>query len=46
MYWLLSFGKGPLDYFRWKRIRSFVDSVDVFVAVSNAMRDVVISHFP
>ena len=44
--WLLDFGKGPLDYFRWKRIRSVVDSVDVFVAVSNATRDIVVSHLP
>jgi glycosyltransferase involved in cell wall biosynthesis len=46
MYWLLSFGKVSLDYFRWKRIIKFVDSVDVFVAVSNATRDVVVSHLP
>ncbi len=46
-YWLLDFGKGSLDYFRWKRIIGpLVDSVDVFVAVSNAMRDVVVSHLP
>ena len=46
-YWLLDFGKGPLDYFRWKRIIDpFVDSVDVFVAVSNATRDIVVSHLP
>jgi glycosyltransferase involved in cell wall biosynthesis len=47
VYWLLNFGKGPLDYFRWKRIvDTFVDSVDVFVAVSNATRDIVVSHLP
>ncbi|MFZ8857749.1 MAG: glycosyltransferase [Candidatus Caldarchaeales archaeon] len=47
VYWLLSFGKGPLDYFRWKIIIDpFVDSVDIFVAVSNATRDVVVSHLP
>ncbi len=46
-YWLLDFGKGSLDYFRWKRIIGpLVDSVDVFVAVSNATRDVVVSHLP
>jgi glycosyltransferase involved in cell wall biosynthesis len=46
-YWLLDFGKGPLDYFRWKGvIDSVVDSVDVFVAVSNATRDIVVSHLP
>jgi glycosyltransferase involved in cell wall biosynthesis len=46
-YWLLDFGKGPLDYFRWRRVMdSVVDSVDVFVAVSNATRDVVVSHLP
>ena len=45
-YWLLDFGRGLLDYFRWNRIRSVVDSVDVFVAVSNATRDVVVSHLP
>ena len=47
MYWLFSFGKGSLDYFRWKRIIDpFVDSVDVFVAVSNATRDIIVSHLP
>jgi hypothetical protein len=46
VYWLLDFGKGPLDYFRWKKIRSVVDLVDVFIAVSNATRDVVGSHLP
>jgi len=47
VYWLLILGKGPLDYFRWRRvIDSVVDSVDVFVAVSNATRDVVVSHLP
>jgi glycosyltransferase involved in cell wall biosynthesis len=46
-YWLLDFGKGPLDYFRWRRVMdSAVDSIDVFVAVSNATRDVVVSHLP
>ncbi len=46
-YWLLDFGKGSLDYFRWKRIIvSVVDPVGVFVAVSNATRDVVVSHLP
>jgi len=46
-YWSLDFGRGSLDYFRWKRIMdSVVDSVDVFVAVSNATRDVVVSHLP
>jgi glycosyltransferase involved in cell wall biosynthesis len=46
-YWLLDFGKGPLDYFRWRRVMdSVVDSVDVFVAVSNATRDIVVSHLP
>jgi glycosyltransferase involved in cell wall biosynthesis len=46
-YWLLDFGKGPLDYVRWRRIiDSVVDSVDVFVAVSNATRDIVVSHLP
>jgi glycosyltransferase involved in cell wall biosynthesis len=46
-YWLLDFGKGPLDYFRWRRVMdSALDSIDVFVAVSNATRDVVVSHLP
>jgi hypothetical protein len=45
VYWLLNFGKGPLDYFRWKRIIDpVVNSVDVFVAVSNATRDIVVSQ--
>jgi len=47
VYWLLYFGKGPLDYFRWKRIIDpLIDSVDVFVAVSKATRDIVVSHLP
>jgi len=47
VYWLLNFGKGPLDYFRWRGVMdSVVDSVDVFVAVSNATRDIVVSHLP
>jgi glycosyltransferase involved in cell wall biosynthesis len=47
VYWLLDFGKGPLDYFRWRRVMdSVVDSFDVFVAVSNATRDIVVSHLP
>jgi hypothetical protein len=46
-YWLLDFGKGPLEYFRWRRVMdSVVDTVDVFVAVSYATRDVVVSHLP
>jgi len=47
VYWLFDFGKGSLDYFRWRRVMdSVVDSVDVFVAVSNATRDIVVSHLP
>ena len=47
VYWLLDFGKGPLDYYRWRRVMdSVVDSIDFFVAVSNATRDVVVSHLP
>ena len=46
-YWLLDFGKGPLDYFRWRRVMdSVVDSIDFFIAVSNATRDIVVSHLP
>ncbi len=46
-YWFLDFGKGPLDYYRWRRVMdSVVDSIDFFVAVSNATRDVVVSHLP
>jgi hypothetical protein len=45
--WLLSFDKGALDYFRRKRIIDpLVDPIDVFVAVSNATRDIVVSHLP
>lgn len=47
VYWLLDFGKGPLDFFRWRRIMdSAVNSIDFFVAVSNAARDIVVSHLP
>jgi glycosyltransferase involved in cell wall biosynthesis len=46
-YWLLDFGKGPLDYSKWRRVMdSVVDSIDFFVAVSNATRDIVVSHLP
>ena len=46
-YKLLDFGKGSLEYFMWRRVMdSVVDSVDVFVAVSNATRDIVVSHLP
>ena len=32
VYWLLDFGKGPLDYFRWRRVMdSAVDSIDFFI---------------
>jgi len=47
VYWLLDFGKGPLDYYLWKRAMSnVVESIDFFIAVSRATRDIVVSHLP
>jgi glycosyltransferase involved in cell wall biosynthesis len=46
-YWLLDFGKGPLDYYRWRRVmNSAINSIDFFIAVSRATRDIIVSHLP
>ena len=46
-YWLLDFGKGPLDYYGWRRVMdSAVNSIDFFIAVSRATRDIIVSHLP
>jgi len=47
LYWLLDFIKGPLDYYKWKKITmKIVDSIDYFIAVSNGLRNIVVSHLP
>ena len=47
VYWLLDFGKGPLDYYRWRGVMDrVVDSIDFFIAVSRATRDITVFHLP
>ena len=47
IYWLLDFIKGPFDLFRWRKLRDEVlDSIDGFIAVSKATRDIHVKHLP
>ena len=46
IYRLLDFIKGPLDFFRWPIKRHVVDSIDRFVANSDAVKDMHVAHMP
>jgi glycosyltransferase involved in cell wall biosynthesis len=47
LYWLLDFVKGPLDYYEWsKLVDGVVESIDAFIAVSKAVRDIHVNHLP
>jgi glycosyltransferase involved in cell wall biosynthesis len=46
IYRLVDFIKGPLDFSRWPINRHIVDSIDRFIAVSNAVRDIHVAHMP
>ena len=47
IYWLLDFIKGPFDFFKWRKLMDEVlDSIDDFIYVSKAMRDVHVKHLP
>jgi len=47
LYWLLDFVKGPLDYYEWsKLVDGVVESIDAFIAVSKAVRDIHANHLP
>jgi len=47
IYWLLDFIKGPSDFFRWGKLMDGVlDSIDGFIAVSEATRDIHVRHLP
>jgi glycosyltransferase involved in cell wall biosynthesis len=43
--WMLDFGKGPLDYARWRLLmRNVLDSIDAFIPVSNALWNIHLKH--
>jgi len=47
LYCLLDFAKGPVDYARWRQLmRGVLDSIDGYVAVSNALWRIHTSHVP
>ena len=47
IYWLLDFIKGPFDFLRWRKLMDEVlESIDGFIYVSKAMRDVHVKHLP
>jgi len=47
IYWLLDFIKGPFDFFKWRKLMDEVlDSIDGFIAVSKATRDIHVKHLP
>ncbi len=45
-YQILDTVKGPMDFLRWPMINSVLGSIDGFVAVSHATKDLILTHLP
>jgi len=47
LYWFLDFAKGPLGYFRWRKLmEDIIDSINGFIPVSQTLWNIHIKHLP
>lgn len=47
LYWFLDFAKGPLDYFRWRKLmEDIIDPINGFIPVSQTLWNIHIKHLP